>query len=163
MNTKILAILLVVCITVITCVVYITALGNNRETNNIIENPLEGIVLEIKESTLTSTGITLMIKNRASNDYGYGSYYQVEKKVDNNWEPLPHILQDDTNVGWTSELRILKGNNTNEEKINWTWNYGILGPGNYRVTKNFAYLTTSGIIGEYYPISAEFTIALTLM
>jgi hypothetical protein len=52
MNIKILTGLLVVCITIIACVVCITVWTNNKETNNVIENPLEGIILEIKENTL---------------------------------------------------------------------------------------------------------------
>jgi hypothetical protein len=83
----------------------------------------------------------------------------VEKKVGNNWEPVPDIL--DGNYAWTDEFRNLHGNSIKEEEINWAGLYGELNPGNYRITKNFAYSTPSGI-GEYYPISAEFTIDLPI-
>ena len=46
-----------VCITILACVVCITVLGNNK----VVENPLDGVVLEIKENTLTNTGLTLII------------------------------------------------------------------------------------------------------
>jgi hypothetical protein len=94
-----------------------------------------------------------VIKNVALNSYGYGSAFKIEKKVNNNWIPVPVVGSH----AWTDEMRILKGKNTNEEEINWALLYGELNPGNYRVTKNFAYITRAGN-GEYYPISVEFTI-----
>ena len=156
MNTKALALLLIVCVTIITCAACITIFSNNKKTNNVVENPLEGVILEIKENTLTDKGFTLMIKNVAPNDYVYGSPYQVEKKTGNNWEPVPDIL--DGNYAWTMEARMLKGNSIREEEIHCFWLYGELGAGDYRVIKEFAYSPSSGINGEYYPLSVKFTI-----
>jgi hypothetical protein len=149
MNIKILTVLLMVCITIMACVVCITVLNNNK----VVENPLDGIILEIKENTLSNTGLTLIIKNVAPNEYGYGSPYWIEEKINDEW--IPKIP---TSTVWTSELRILSKNSIREEDLSWTGLYGELNPGNYRITKNFAYLTSAGIIGEYYPISAEFII-----
>lgn len=155
MNTKILAVSLIVCIAIIACTAYITIVGNNKENNNV-ENPLDGVVLEIKENTLTNKGFTLMIKNVAQNDYDYGSPYQIEKKVKDNWEPMTDIL--DGKYGWTMEPRMLKRNSTNEEEIQWLWLYGELSAGDYRVIKDFAYSPSPGITREYYQLSVEFTI-----
>ena len=143
-----------VCITILACVVCITVLGNNK----VVENPLDGIVLEIKENTLTNTGLTLIIKNVAPNNYYvYGSPYLIEKKVNNNWEPLP-IREG--NYAWTDELRSVSKNSIKEEDLNWEWWLGELSPGNYRVTKEFAYLKPGDLLSntEYCPISVEFTI-----
>jgi hypothetical protein len=161
MNTKNLTVLLTVCITILSCAVYITILANSKETNNVIENPLEGIILEIKENTLTNTGMTLMIKNVASNDYAYGSRYQIEKKVGSNWEPVP--VPGGSYV-WTSEplmSRTLKGNSIIEEEIKWS-HYGELGAGTYRIIKEFTYSTSRDTNSNYFPISAEFTIDLPI-
>ena len=144
MNTKIVAILLTVCIAITACAVYITGLVVNKG----IENPLEGIVFEIKENTLTNTGFTLIIKNATPNNYEYGSPYQIEEKINDEW-----ITKVSINGYWTSELRYLSKNSIKEEGIK----YVELNPGNYRFTKTFTYLTPAGN-SEHYPISVEFTI-----
>jgi len=149
MNTKALTVLLMVCITIITCVVYITVLGNNK----VVENPVEGIVLEIKESTITSTGLTLVIKNVAPNGYCYGSHYRIDERVNGQW-----VSKIPTSTVWTDELGILSKNSNREVELSWEWRYGELSPGNYRVVKDFAYLYLDRTNGDYYPISVEFTI-----
>jgi hypothetical protein len=156
MNTKIWVVLLVVCIIIVTGVTCITVLGNKKGVTNIVENPLEGVVLEIKENTVSNTGLTLIIKNVASNNYAWGSAYLVEKAISSSWEPVPDIL--DGNYAWTSELRILQGHSITELDIDWGWLHGELSPGHYRVIKDFAYMMSEYTNGNYYPIPVEFII-----
>jgi hypothetical protein len=151
MKTKMLTALLVVCITLTVCAVCITVLGDKK----VVENPLEGVVLEIKENTLTNTGLTLIIKNVSPNDYVYGSKYDIDKKINDNWEPVP---VRDIPIYWVDTANMLNGNSVTELEIGWVWLYGELSPGNYRVVKNFAYSTSYNVSGDYYPISVEFTI-----
>jgi hypothetical protein len=151
MNKRVLTVLLMVCITIIACVVCITVLNVNK----VVENPLDGVVLEIKENTLTNTGLTLIIKNVAPNKYAWGSSYWVEKQINNNWEPVPDL---GGNYGWTMEMRILQRSSITEEEIHWEWWLGELSSGDYRIVKTFAYLYPDQTNGDYYPISAEFTI-----
>jgi hypothetical protein len=124
--------------------VCITVLGNNK----VIENPLDGIVLEIKENTITNTGLILMIKNVAPNNYEYGAPYWIEEKINDQW-----ILKTPKTTVWTMEARILSGNSIREEDLDWVYLYGELSPGDYRVSKHFSYSNDKD-----YKISVEFTI-----
>jgi len=156
MNTKVWVVLLVVCITLVAGAACITVMDNKEEAANIVENPLEGVILEIKENTVSNTGLTLIINNVAPNNYAWGSDYLVEKAISSSWEPVPDIL--DGNYCWTSELRILQGNSITELEIDWGWLHGELSPGHYRVIKDFAYMMSEFTNGNYYPIPVEFTI-----
>jgi hypothetical protein len=131
-NTKILAVLLIVCIVIIACVVCITVLGNNKETNNTV-NHLNGVVLEIKENTVTNTGLTLIMKNGTPDEYVYGNaaYFGVEEKIADNWIHVPFIVENPVS---TSEPYILKAGSTVEVEINWKWFHGELSCGTYRIT-----------------------------
>jgi hypothetical protein len=157
MNTKILTVLLAVTITIITCAAYITVWTNNKETDNIEKNPLEDIVLEIKENTVTNTGLTLIMKNVSPNNYVYGEAFRVEKKVDDGWCQVPYIVET---VVTPSIICTLTANSLQEREISWTWWHGELSSGNYRIIKEFAYSMSPGINSDYYPTSTEFTIAL---
>jgi hypothetical protein len=55
---------------------------------------------------------------------------------------------------------ILRGKSVTEIEIDWKGRLGELSAGEYRITKSFAYLYPSNGNGEYYPISAEFRIAI---
>ena len=113
--------------------------------NNSDVHPVElnNIKMEIKEGTLTRTGATIVITDLGKEKTIFGECYTIEKKVFNQWKVLK------SPDGWCN----LKGytvdeNNKLEMVVDWTYDYGKLGNGNYRLIKE--------VDGEY--ISVEFTI-----
>ncbi|MDR0470606.1 MAG: hypothetical protein LBH79_02625 [Nitrososphaerota archaeon] len=156
MNAKVVAAIILFCITVVGCVVCISFMGRNNEPNSGIEpiSALDAVILEVKENSVTNTKLTLIIKNTASDEYGFGEQFTIEKWVDGEWCQLPYVHE---NVGWFSIGYALEGNSTQEKDIDWTEYYGELSPGDYRITKRFSYIRSPGDYDDYY-ISANFTI-----
>jgi len=157
MNTKVLTVLLIVCITIIAYIVCITILVNNKGTNNTLDDSLEGVVLEVKENTVTNTGLTIILKNVTPNEYTYGNSFWVEEKVESGWCKVPYVTEG--NFVFNAIGHILGENSVREQEIGWKWLYGELSPGHYRIVKDILYLRSPGDYDEFY-ISTEFTIDL---
>jgi len=156
MNAKVVAAIILFAITVAGCVVCISFMGRNNEPNSDTEpTPAsEAVILEVKANTVSNTGLTLIIKNIASDEYSFGESYTIEKRVDGEWCQLSYVRE---NVGWISIGYILEGNSTQEKDIDWTGYYGELSPGDYQITKRFRYIRSPGDYDEYY-VSADFTL-----
>ena len=91
------------------------------------------VSLEIKKETLTSNGLTLIIKNDSEYDYTYGPDYYLEKLENGNWVE-PQTLTGDP-LTWNSIAYTLKAGETKEEVIDFKYSYGELTSGNYRIIK----------------------------
>jgi hypothetical protein len=158
MNAKMLAAIILFCITIVGCVVCISIMGNsNRPDNSEAEiiSDFNGVTLEVKEGTAYSTGLTLIIKNVTPDEYMFGESYTLEKQIDGGWCKLPYL---DENTVWISIGYILKGDSIRKIELDWTRLYGALSPGDYRITKDFNYIRSPGDYDKY-TISAEFTLA----
>lgn len=118
---------------------------NNKE--NIKE--MKEISMGIKENTLTSDGLTLIITDENRLVEGYDVAFKIEKKEFENWEELKPITND---IVWTTKKYVLDENNQVEIKQNWKHIYGSLSKGEYKLIK---YIT---INKEQYSISLEFEI-----
>ncbi|MCL2642745.1 MAG: hypothetical protein FWD52_04460 [Candidatus Bathyarchaeota archaeon] len=154
MNTRILAALLALCIVIIICVLCIAVIDNNKEPNVAVETHLDGIILEIKENTVTTKGLTVILKNTTPRKYVYGVSFFVEEKRDDGWQRVPYIVD---NFGWISIGYTLEGYSTREQEIFWEGCYGELSPGNYRIIKDICYVREPGDYDEFN-VSAEFII-----
>lgn len=70
------------------------------------------------------------------------SYYILERWSDTDgWIEVEHIIEDEA---WTAEAYIIPKNNTTRWDINWTWLYGIIGPGKYRLGKEITEFRDTG-------------------
>lgn len=118
---------------------------NNKE--NIKE--MKEISMGIKENTLTSDGLTLIITDENRLVEGYDVAFKIEKKEFENWEELNPITND---IVWTTKKYVLDENNQVEIKQNWKHIYGSLSKGEYKLIK---YIT---INKEQYSLSLEFEI-----
>jgi hypothetical protein len=132
MNTKVLTVLLVICIIIVACGVYIAVLHNSKDADNVVDDSLEGLFMEVKENTVSSRGLTLIMKNVMPNDSIYFLCYDVEKNVNGNWEQLSYVKEGLINTGITGRVA---GNSVFEDEINWEGLYGKLDPGNYRISR----------------------------
>ena len=90
--------------------------------------------MEIKENTLTSVGLTMIVKNISNKDLEYGNPYSIEKYVDGNWKSVPTINE----LFFTMPAFDLKKGESIELSINWEYGYGEL-KGKYRIVKEFSY------------------------
>lgn len=90
--------------------------------------------LKIKENTLTSVGLTMIVENNSDRDLQYGNPYSIEKYVDGNWKNAPTI----NDLFFTMPAFDLKKGESIELSINWEYGYGEL-KGKYRIVKEFSY------------------------
>ena len=96
-----------------------------------------GITMSAKE--VTSAGMTLLIDQKGGNSTGeltYGEDFSIEVKSDEfgTWEKLGYITDE---INWTDIGYILEPGAHNENQINWTYIYGYLPAGHYRLVKEF--------------------------
>ncbi len=96
-----------------------------------------GITMSAKD--VTSAGMTLLIDQKGGNVTGeleYGSEYHIEIQSDENgmWERLPYVTDE---VAWTLDASIVDLGAHIEEQINWSYLYGYLPAGHYRLVKEF--------------------------
>lgn len=99
--------------------------------SNSIPNEIE---LSLKENTLTSTGLTIIIKNNSDDyDFVYGESYGIETYTNDQWEELPTLKEHTV----FTIAYVVHPNSSKEFEIDWEWIYGDLPEGNYRLVKNF--------------------------
>lgn len=121
----------------------------NKDNNKEDIKEMKEISIEIKENTLTSDGLTLIITDENRLVEGYDVAFIIEKKEVENWKELEPITN---NIVWTTKKYVLDENNQVEIKQNWKHIYGSLSKGEYKLIK---YIT---INKEQYSISLEFEI-----
>lgn len=90
--------------------------------------------IEIKENTLTSVGLTMIVENLSDKDLEYGNPYSIEKYENGFWKSAPTI----NDLYFTMPAFGLKKGETKELSINWEYGYGKL-KGKYRIVKDFSY------------------------
>ena len=113
--------------------------GNNIEYYfmiNISKTNGDEINLKItlKETTLSSVGLTMIIENLSDRDLEYGNPYSIEKYENGYWKSAPTI----NDLYFTMPAFGLKKGETKELDINWEYGYGKL-KGKYRIVKDFSY------------------------
>ncbi|MBE6148547.1 MAG: hypothetical protein E7167_03535 [Firmicutes bacterium] len=120
-----------------------------NESNIIIDE--QDVSLSIKEGTLTKTGATLILKNKSDKAFEYGNPYEIEIKKDGKWHKI------NVELNFTMPAFSLKPQELKEIEINWSYGYGTLAPGKYRIIKDVNFKTNEDTYEKFY-VSAEFTI-----
>ena len=91
-----------------------------------------GVVLSA--SAVTSDGMTLVCSHSGGNPTGElltGPWYEIEVSEDGTWKPAPTYAE----VCWEDIAWEIQPENTTQWEINWTWIYGSLPQGEYRIAK----------------------------
>lgn len=142
MNKKRVIIIVVSLLIIITIGVLISLKPNSNtplgEKSNI-EITNEDVLLSIKQDTLTSTGVTIILENTSDNDITYGSDYEIEKYENNAWYKI------DVELYFTSRAFNLASNDSVELNLSWKSSYGKLKPGKYRIIKNYNYTKSTSL------------------
>ena len=89
------------------------------------------VSLSLKPDTLTSKGATFVIKNNSNEPYLYGADYKIEIKKDGQWQDIE--LKEP--LVWNSLAYKLIGRGQQEINIDFSYGYGELSKGKYRLVK----------------------------
>ena len=86
-----------------------------------------------------------------------GNYYVIEKYLGGEWESVETLIPKDQ-IAWTLEALLIPTDSKSEWIVNWSFIYGTLDSGKYRIGKNVTCFRETGNYGSklYY---AEFEIS----
>lgn len=87
----------------------------------------------IKEGTLSSGGATVIIKDLNNQNYGFGAEYRIDVFENGEWREV-QVEMDDL-YGWNS-IGYFSNSEGVEFDIKWSWLYGELKSGHYRIVKS---------------------------
>lgn len=106
---------------------------NNVVTNVSIKKVSDGsIIMKIKEGTLTKTSVTVIITDFSKKGYLYGEEFKIERKINSVWSNLDPINE---NYGFDDIGYTLNKEKKLELKQDWSYIYGELPEGEYRLVK----------------------------
>lgn len=116
--------------------------------------------LTLTASDVTPTGLTLTFTQSGGQPSGelfYGSPYWLERKDGEGWTRRSDILEPSVNLTWTDEACMIPRNGQTSDQVDWSWLYGQLSPGRYRIGKKIMDFRAAGDYDEqvYY---AEFEV-----
>lgn len=114
------------------------------------------VTVEIKKDSISNTGVSILITDKSSNRYEWGSEYYLQVKKDNEWKKVESIASglSPDNI-FVSFWYGLDENHQLSQSFNWSTRYGELPSGIYRVEKPADDNTTHE---EVYFYSNEFEI-----
>ena len=96
--------------------------------------------LDITAKDVTDTGLTLVFEKHEGVQTGtlqFGEYYRIEKLTDSVWESVPYSDKVDAEIVAWHEVAYLINDFApyTEHKIDWSYLYGTLDAGTYRIEK----------------------------
>ena len=145
---------------VLTLVCAVTACGmkSNKANDETIgaEGWAEdwGITLSVRD--VSTTGLTLICIQSggiAEGSLETGSEYWLEKNENGNWMEV----KTQSEAVWDMMAYLIPSNTTTEWTVDWSWLYGELSTGTYRISKTIVDFKESGA-SESQMYSAEFEI-----
>lgn len=128
--------------------------GSCRLRREEAENLL-GLTLSVKD--VTNTGLTLVFQQsggEATGELETGSDFYLEKRVDEAWERVEAQISQ---IDWTTEAYLIGTDASTEMKTDWSYLYGELPEGSYRIVKNVMDFRSGGDY-DTYTVYAEFEI-----
>jgi hypothetical protein len=99
--------------------------------------PVEEVTMWIKEGTLNAEGCTVIVRDTYEEPCTFGEAFTLAYKVDGQWQDYPYARDPEEivfhllgyEVGPTQQMEI---------PVQWVWAYGELGPGEYRLIKEYS-------------------------
>lgn len=88
--------------------------------------------VEIRIEDVSPAGATVTIRDTNPEPHVYGEWYQVEKKEGSSWRFVEPIIEA---FGFNDIGYIVDENGEVKFDIDWTWLYGELPTGTYRILK----------------------------
>ena len=93
--------------------------------------------LSLSAEDVSPTGLTLVFSQSGGSPTGElqtGSFFSLETKTDDVWEPVP-LLVDEETLAWDMVAYGIASNDTTTLETSWSYLYGSLSPGVYRISK----------------------------
>lgn len=118
-------------------------------------NNFDGVTMNVKEETASSTKLTVVFENKSSSQCIFGEYFSLEKKLNGKWYQVPVAISG--NYGFNTIGYKLATGETRELAVDWKWLYGSLDAGEYRIVKDIMDFRGTGDYDNYY-LAAEFSI-----
>ena len=107
---------------------------NNVEYEVVVRvHHIDGVTMKIKDNTLTSTSMVIIIEDLNDEKLVFGEEFYIEKKDNDKWIILDPITDD---YGFNEMGYLVGDDNKLEMKQDWSKIYGKLDKGNYRLVKN---------------------------
>lgn len=103
-----------------------------------------------KKGTLTNTCATIIITDNISS-HTYGEWFRIDEKVNGKWQEVSRLIDNDN---WLLIGYVADKNNKIELDEDWSYIYGELKPGKYRIVKGYIIKNSS----KKNYVYAEFTI-----
>ncbi|HZK33400.1 MAG TPA: immunoglobulin-like domain-containing protein [Tissierellaceae bacterium] len=117
-------------------------------------NNFDGISMNIKEGSVSSTKLTVIFDNNSDKQGMYSDDFLLESKIKGDWYQVPTIIDE---YGFHDIGYELPPSGNKELTIDWDWLYGSLDTGEYRIIKKILDFRDTGDHDEYY-LAAQFTI-----
>lgn len=113
---------------------------------------LEGVSMEVVH--VTNQGIKLSFLNKTDKAIQFGDDYSLEMKQDEKWYNVDYIIE---NWGFNSIAYVIQKDVPTDWDADWTWFYGVLPQGVYRIAKPVMDFRGTG---DYttYNLAVEFTV-----
>ena len=106
-------------------------IGTPSEEKEINRSP-ENVIIEVVESTITNTGLSIIITDNNEDYYGWGVDFKVEKKIDDTWKCIEPVSGD---LSWIDIAYSPNDDNQITQKLDIEKYYGKLTKGTYRIVK----------------------------
>lgn len=117
-------------------------------------NNLTDVDMTIVEGSVSPTGLTVNFKNNSGNPYTFGDFFILEKKINDMWYQVPVTVEGD--YGFHSIGYSLGAEDSRDFEVDWSWLYGSLEAGEYRIVKDI--LPDSSESTKNYYLAAIFII-----
>ena len=80
---------------------------NMEATTYEIINNFDRVTMTIKESSISSNGLTVIIENDSNKECIFGEFFVLEKKIDDSWYQVPVEIEGD--YGFEDIGHVLRG------------------------------------------------------
>lgn len=92
--------------------------------------------ITLATQNVTQSGLTILCtcNNEPKEEYSTGSPFSIDKLSDGGWIDVETIPTEDE-ICWTMEAWLIMPNETVRWDVNWSYLYGELGEGSYRIKK----------------------------
>lgn len=121
-------------LTALVCLLALTGCGT-APAPEAPDTPPWGLTLGTED--VTATGLTLVCTQSGEGPSGElqtGSWFRLEVQKNGQWTAVDSLFPEEE-LAWTAEAWGIPTGGTARYPVDWTWLYGALPPGCYRITK----------------------------
>ncbi len=103
--------------------------------------------LTLRAESVSATGCTVVFIQHGGEPTGElesGTWYRIEKREGDEWVEMPYAQGIGNEIGWNSVAWCIPGEGSVEFEEDWSFLYGELTPGTYRIVKEITDFRSSG-------------------